>query len=381
MPDNKRHHYVPRFYLKRFSRDGKTICLYNLKSKKKVIGASLDKQCYKDYFYGKDQILEHTLDKLESVMKDIFRLIDEAKELPPRDSPLYIFLILFIAIQHGRTQYAAEAMNEMTDKMAKYMLSPMAESNDIDLNKVKIGYKNVAQHSVAFNIQMHPILIDLHCKLVINCTDLEFVLSNNPIVFYNKFMDFLENGSNTGFASKGLQIFSPIDPHNLILLYDHIVYRVGKDNENVTKITDERDIHEINTIQACSSLDNIYFLNQHFDCDALHKKAKPFLRKTKANVVAFPEYENKHCKKQLLKISHEDIRTNLHLSFLAVRKSAKEWRDKFRSQKLQPSAVVRNKQLCKDFEEFCDAVEKKQYKPSGFLNFLSDKYKSQLTTS
>jgi Protein of unknown function (DUF4238) len=379
MPDNKRHHYVPRFYLKRFSRDEKTICLYNLKSKKKVIGASLNKQCYKDYFYGKDQILEHLLEKIETVMKSIFKLIDEIKEPPPRNSPFYQFLIHFIAIQHGRTQYAAEAMNEMTDKMAKYILSPMAESNDIDLNKVKIGYKNVAQHSVALNIQMYPILIDLHCKLLINCTDVEFVLSDNPIVFYNKFMDFRKNGSNTGFASKGLQIFFPIDPHNLILFYDHIIYRVGKDNENIIKITDARDIHEINTLQTCSSLDNIYFLDQDFNCNSLHKKAKPFLRKIKANVVTFSEYKNKQSKSKLLAMSNEDIRTNLHLSFLTIRKSAKEWRDKLRSQGLRPSDIVRNEQLCKDFEEFSDAVKRKQYNIDDFLNFLNDKYKSQLT--
>lgn len=211
-------------------------------------------------------------------------------------------------------------------------------------------------------------------KLLKNSTNVEFITSDNPVVFYNEFIDFRRHDSNTGFASKGLQIFFPIDPNNIILLYDHNVYRVGKDKKDFIEITDPRDIHEINTLRGCSYLENIYFLDEYFNCSALHKKAKPFLRKMKASVEAFPQYENKHHKSELLMMFQEDIRTNSKLSFLNIRKSAKEWRNKFRSQRLQPGAVARNEQLCKDYVKFDDAVEKKQYNPSDFFKFLSDKY-------
>src|ERR1700761_6954191 len=50
MPDNKKHHFVPKFYLTRFSDDGKSINAYVLKSSKKVLSANLANQCYRDYF-------------------------------------------------------------------------------------------------------------------------------------------------------------------------------------------------------------------------------------------------------------------------------------------------------------------------------------------
>jgi len=54
MPQNKKQHYVPKFYLKRFTPNERLINLYNLKSRRNIIGASLSSQCYKDYMYGKD---------------------------------------------------------------------------------------------------------------------------------------------------------------------------------------------------------------------------------------------------------------------------------------------------------------------------------------
>lgn len=72
--------------------------------------------------------------------------------------------------------------------------------------------------------------------------------------------------------------------------------------------------------------------------------------------------------------SLEDIRTNLNLSFLTVRKSAKKWIEKFRRQRLQPAVVVRNEQMCEDHREFIEAVEEKLYNSCDFFKFVSDKY-------
>ena len=190
-------------------------------------------------------------------------------------------------------------------------------------------------------------------------------------------MFFRKHVSNTGFASKGLQIFFPINPRLAIVLYDPEIYRVGKDREIVVEITDVRDIYEINTLQICSCLENIYFSNPNFNCEALHKKARPFLRKTKVNLASFPQYEDRSRRRELLVTSREDIRTNLTLSFLSIRKSAKQWRDKFRKERTQPAAVVRNQQLCDDYLEFNDAVKKKQYQPGDFFKFAEEKHKKK----
>lgn len=374
MPANKKHHYVPRFYLKRFSADKKRICLYNIKSGKKIVGANLKNQCYKDYFYGKEQVFERTLGEIEAVTSEIFNIIEQRNTLPSWDSEEYIMLIFFILIQHSRTRYSTDALDEMIDKVMKHICGPVAKEKGLDISEVKIGFRDVAQYSVAMTVQNYPILLDLHCKLLKNCSEMEFITSDNPVVLYNQFMAYRKSGSNTGYASKGLQIFFPIDPKNLMFFYDSEIYRVGNKKKKIIEVTDVGDIFKINTLQICSCLENIYFLDQHFDCELLYKKATPFFRKIKAKVESFPQYENEGGYGELMRMCREDIITRLNLSFLTIKKSAKKWRNEFRKQSVQPAVVVRKEQLCKDHRDFLKAVQKKQYDPLDFFSFVNNKY-------
>lgn len=59
--DNKKHHYVPRFYLKQFSSKPNRINIYNIKQKIFIEDAGLKNQCYKNRFYGADNELEYLL--------------------------------------------------------------------------------------------------------------------------------------------------------------------------------------------------------------------------------------------------------------------------------------------------------------------------------
>lgn len=48
--EKKRQHYVPKFYLRCFSKNDKLINAYHLKSNKILENISLKRQCYEDYF-------------------------------------------------------------------------------------------------------------------------------------------------------------------------------------------------------------------------------------------------------------------------------------------------------------------------------------------
>jgi hypothetical protein len=68
--------------------------------------------------------------------------------------------------------------------------------------------------------------------------------------------------------------------------------------------------------------------------------------------------------------SREDVRTDLHLSFVSVRKSERLWRQRFQQQSSQPVAVTRNQQLVEQFLVFRKAVKRSEYEP-GRGSFLS----------
>ena len=148
MPDNKKHHYVPRFYLKNFSENKRSICVFNIKNEKFIENGSLKSQCYIDYFYGEENTFEKALSKIEGEMANIFRNIIEQELVPPHFNNEYLSIIYFILIQQARTKYAVDSINEMFDKFFKHVYKNQEE----ELEKVNIKVEECGQFSIKQNL-------------------------------------------------------------------------------------------------------------------------------------------------------------------------------------------------------------------------------------
>lgn len=379
MPQNKKHHYVPRFLLKRFSRDGKSIALYNIPSKTLVPRAPLKTQCYSDYLYGKDSAIEKMLAGVEGELATILRVMDTVLVPPPRLTEVHDALLFFVLSQKGRTQYAADALDEMFDGMMKNIFGKMfKDRHGIDLNQYNISFKEPALLAMSTQICAYPLLWDLEFKLLVNKTNEEFVISDNPVVFYNQLMSFRRFASNCGLAFKGLQIFVPLDPRKMLIFYDQDVYRVGSDSKGVIDISNPRDVYELNTLQFVSARENIYFSDPAFDAAGLTKKATPFLRTRKGQVSSFNSDDGTGMAKYV-GTSAEDVRTNLQLSFVTLRGTAKKWLAEERRKKFGPLLIVRNKKLTTSFEAFMEEVQKGTYKATQFKDFIRAQLDAELS--
>jgi hypothetical protein len=73
MADKENQHYVPKFYLGKFSYEGnkKQIRILNLSSGFYFQTANIKNQASKSYFYGKDLTLEDALGTLEGIYSSI----------------------------------------------------------------------------------------------------------------------------------------------------------------------------------------------------------------------------------------------------------------------------------------------------------------------
>jgi uncharacterized protein DUF4238 len=374
VPANKRHHYVPAFYLRRFSTDGNSINLYNIPSSRRVLRANLRRQCYRNYMYGDDPTLERALAGAESEIAGLFREIDQRRDVPPPNSDAHGALALHFAMQESRTRYAAEAIDEINDNVIQRLMGPVMAAKGIDLSQFRVGLKDPALISMGIAIEAFPLLLDLAYKLLINRTTEEFVTSDNPVVSYNQLLSFRTFGSNCGLASKGLQMFLPLDHQKMIVMFDPVAYRVGPDHRNVVEVTSPQDVYALNTLQACAASANIYFRGDALDTAALHRKAAPFLRreKTRLHVFQKPVADPEH-REELIASSRTDVRTNLSLTFLTLRTFAKRWRDAARQRKMQPGAEVRSKERVDSYMEFRQEVKKGKYHPSEFLRFAAER--------
>ena len=65
MPENKRQHYVPQMLLGKFSRDGKRTNVVLLDAGKRIRDVGIREQCYRDYYYGKDGVMEKAFGETE----------------------------------------------------------------------------------------------------------------------------------------------------------------------------------------------------------------------------------------------------------------------------------------------------------------------------
>lgn len=261
MPDNKRQHYVPTSTLRRFASDisrldkGKPrqINLLNLRSGKIIRGASLKRQCYRDYFYSADLTYEHAIGSLEGIFSKIAQGIIERKTLSPLDGQ---HIVEMITLQRARTQHAEHTAEAMNAKMFR-LLTYGRVSDDVR-GSLGIKSNNLSLHLTGQAMTLSPMMLDLKQFVVINDTDTPFVISDNPVVMTNWFCrQRYPATAPIGFAKSGLQIVMPLSPKIALYLHDSGVYSsVSEETRIHVRLA---DVLQLNELQCHSAFENIYF--------------------------------------------------------------------------------------------------------------------------
>lgn len=273
----KRHHFVPQFYLRRFSEDGASICCLHKKSGKFIKNASIKGQCAIDNYYSWSDDVEPMLGIVEGEIATLMREISLSNTLPTEHSSKWHDLLLFISLQHGRTKVSGDDSNAMADYYAKLMMRGRPEFNDINIEDFVIGAKFPAALPMEICIQQYHALAELGRALFVNNTKFPFVSSDNPVVFYNSQRSHIRDQGVIGLGSSGLQVFYPIDSNRLIYLYDRNIY--SKPSNIETKKVSAEDCNKINIAHYMSSDEVVFCADACLEnyIDRLHKSARDYL--------------------------------------------------------------------------------------------------------
>ena len=250
----RKQHYVPRFYLKYFGIEPEynTIGIWNIRRKLFIPKGKLKNQAYKDFFYGKDGLLEDALSLLETEVSRVTRKIISDLKLPKTKSIDRISLYTFLIFQASRTEAAVQDLEFTIDRLTQLAFKNDRRVKDF-LPYLRIGLQNPAAMQLNITAKFAPLIFDLNLKLFINKTRHEFVTSDNPVVSYNQLVEYLRwPGSGTGWGMMGLQIFFPLTPRLMLVLYDSDVYRVGKFYSRRAIISNAADINRLNGLQFIS---------------------------------------------------------------------------------------------------------------------------------
>ena len=322
--ETKRQHYVPRFVLRNFSKNGSQVPLVHLATGKRVPDASIARQCYGDYFYGDDNILEKSFSDEEAKWSKFFGDLDPSRleQLSKDDLAL---IRLFMMYQHARTLGAAEHVDEMHSSLARMMLKDKisrdkgARFTPEDIDRLKIRLTNAANESIWQAVKSMPAFLDLSAKLIHTDRTPGFVLSDNPAVIYNQFVEKDEHlrhfPTSYGLLIKGLQMFMPLSPSVTLALFDPGVYQYG--GKKAVCKAGPKDITFLNEMQAVSAMSCLYFDEDRITDETLAdlratRKAHPSIYEQKAE---FIEREDGGSNRVFVTY-RPDIRLGASLSFI-----------------------------------------------------------------
>jgi len=319
VPSNKRQHFVPRFLLKRFGHENrKQIDVFLLKTAERRNGVSIKHQCQGSYFYGTDLRIEVGLRGLEEFAAEITANVSKARFPPLRLSEAHIGLVTFIASMIGRTQHAVDVFEDMTDKLVKTIFAGDKELAPY-FPHVRIGFDGAAREATAIHVTHAPYCFDLDIKVLNNNTRLPFVISDNPAVTYNMWLEHLTYRSNTGLHARGLQIFLPLNPNHVVLLYDQEIYKVGSRKSSWIEDMNEADVRAVNDLQWLNA-SKCVFIPPSTPYGEIRRLAETNTRRRRNQLSIVREFKQppteEGSRRSLIMTTRPDIRAWLSLSFI-----------------------------------------------------------------
>ncbi len=264
MPKKKNHHYIPRFYLKKFSirEEDKLIGLYNLENKRFIAKAPLRHQAYEKFLYGENDDIENALAEMEGTISQFFYHWTEKKQLypPPLGSESFKLLKQFILYQAFRIPKAGDDMMESLNKGMKVLINELEPQMADKMGGSQLEHENPVLMTLLNSLKYEHLLDFLDFKFLVNLSPLSFITSDAPIVFYNQLMEKAgEYMGATGLVAKGLQIFYPIHPRLMICFYDPKIYDFGDGCENCIGTESIEEVHQLNGLQLINSNSQIFF--------------------------------------------------------------------------------------------------------------------------
>ena len=261
MGDAKRHHYVPQFYLRRFSDDGRSIRLLNKASDRIIEGAPIKGQCAVNNFHGWHDSVEGALSGIESASAASIDRVLKRRELPVRTSEDYLSLLVFVALQSGRTLQQAEENDRYTDYFYKEIMRGHPELAGIDLDGFEVKGRYPVALPLVTSMQAFHFLETLEPALLLAGDRIGFVTSDNPVVLYNSARADVWWEGVTGLDSVGLQVFMPLSRDACLYLYDPTAYTTATNTDSRRACS--TDVLKLNALTVLNSTRNIYGKSRH----------------------------------------------------------------------------------------------------------------------
>ena len=375
MATTKKQHYVPKFYLRRFTKNPNTINLYNLSRRVSIFDVSLKHQCYQSYFYDKDNFIENQLKIIEDNVSVQLCDITASRKLPKQGTNEYAGLLLFAIVQHERTLSNVKNRNLLFKQVSDYYKSFYKDAPQSLIDDYIGQMKYQIYPTLMHWIEVVPLGLDLKMKLFVNNTGTEFITSDNPVVYYNQYLEDRTFASNTAISIVGTQLFFPLDPNHLLYIYDSNIYEFKNDSSDFIIIDNKEDILEMNRLQFVHCHENLYFLSLYDNVKQIHEELAEHHSKHVTTIKVHENYVVDDTRGNLLQLSLPTIRIGLNVSCIRINKNALNERKKQKKAKMQPVVLLRDAEKLELYPEFIYLARKGKYNIVDFDKYIQQRKK------
>jgi hypothetical protein len=117
----------------------------------------------------------------------------------------------------------------------------------------------LVMESLRFCLASTDKLQDLKVRIVENKTDVDFVISDDPAIFLNRYAAQKLGNAPFGIGSSGVTFFMPITPRYGIICYDGLVYTMPDLTTGRALLKDKAAVEALNELQQLKAAENIYF--------------------------------------------------------------------------------------------------------------------------
>ena len=307
----RQHHYVPRFYLRRFKSRCRRINLHNIERGLTIVDASIKNECAKPNYYRSDQI-EGALAELEGRAAVTITAMCDGESEYDLDT-----LHQFIAIQLLRTP-----SHTMRTAMAQTKFQELLGWETADSESMRGDLFNAIETTdlPVFNLGRSNILAEAMRGLksiVVETAADTFITSDNPVFKYNQYLQEIQDHGITGLQQAGIQVFLPLSPRHILVMYDRNVYDYVKKQSPT-----ETDVEALNGLQVISASNNLYFSDVGQSCD-VEKLTSTYAQFRQSDPVLLDEYSSDQDSQHSLVVTFENTpNISLNLSFLRVKRRA-----------------------------------------------------------
>lgn len=294
---NKRHHFVPQYYLKQFRGDDTNRILVCLVEPYRCVGlGSIKGQCQHDHFYGKDGPADAMLQETEQAIAPTLYQVNRSCTASTEQ---WQGLRLLAVQLHFRTSKAAE-LAKMFPRFAAHQVITTAirkgelPEPDGGWRPEMMDFEGVPQSLLGLNLLAGYFeTATLRGKLLRAPADSLFITSDNPAITLNQFAAETKGPRDyVGFAQSGFQLVLPLSPSLCAFLYDPFVYKVGHRNEDIVDLI-AGDVETLNSLQVQSAERCLYAHGVGAEAE-IRRLVEQYARLRKPNteaVKAFPQNE------------------------------------------------------------------------------------------